>query len=453
MKSIIKSIGLGCLSTLLLASCIEEDERKVYPQSTPVIEEASIDPQSFIYGDSITLSAIVNDAKTPLSTLKIKMVVNDVLFAESEVRVPNNQAKIQHKFATQHLPLQTDNSEVDIFLTLINVEGDKTQGTIENVKGISRKYEKLYLVLDNGEVYPLNNTTEKPFVFEANDLDLKNNLRYRIAEKITADNQIDFSGDVWGSKQNHIQLVDEFGDYITTSNPMLLSTEGISFDTYSFTTTLQGLILEGLENLDISQFKSSANYDGENFKEGSFYLEKNKEIQLSNELQNTVFNPDYFERVSDSSIKYIAESGPTTLSYATDHDYVVVTQDKAEYPNVLFVCGVGIGYASKVKPEATTGWGFDNIRRFLYFRKIAADTYQGTIFLDGESVNFKPFENTGWGNEKKSTGFSMPDILKTDADLGKDDGNWYGAPDATPGVYKITINLESKVVTADKVNL
>ena len=86
MKSIYKAIMCGLCSCILLASCEEEDTRKVFPHSTPVIESAAINPSTFSYGDSVTITAKVSDPTTPLSTLEMKMIVNDVLVAQQSIR-------------------------------------------------------------------------------------------------------------------------------------------------------------------------------------------------------------------------------------------------------------------------------------------------------------------------------------------------------------------------------
>lgn len=456
MKFIYKNIIWGlCAGALILSSCEEEDSRKVYPHSTPVIESASINPGIFTYGDSVTITAKVSDNVTPLSTLEMKMIVNDVLVATQTIRTPGNKADISAKFKVAYAAELADNADVEVLLTLINVEGDKTQGNITGLKGKRTYYNKLYLVLDNGEVFPLTPQSEKSDKYQSANVKIKsNNIRYRIAEKLTAENQIDFSGRVWGYKGGAIQLIDETGDYITTTSANVDYITQIVFDNYKFATTLVGsklnpndLILDNFGDVTVSN---------EAFKKLSRTFDKNQDVTLFEELASTdiVYNMDYFERTADDKVKFIGDAGTYDLYYSASRKIMIVDPaGNRAYPNVLLACGEGLGYPSKVKPEAHTVWDFNAPLQAIIFRKVATDTYQATVFFDASKASFKPFENRDWSNEKKSSTFTMPALIAKDSDLGKNDGNWYPAKGAVSGNYKITINLATKIVTAEKVTL
>lgn len=452
MKRININILLGILALFMLVACEEKDERTVYPHSTPVIESATITPSSFVYGDSVTITAKVSDPVTPLSTLEMRMIVNDRVVAIQKLRTAGNSTEVTAKFKVAYISELPDNATVEVSLNLINVEGDVTTGNITGVKGYRTYYQKLYLVLDNGDVIPLTPEGDKSDKYKSPSVDLKNSIRYKIASKITADNQIDFSGDVWGLKDGTIQLVDETGDYIKTTEEMKKSTIGIMFDTYTFVTSLEGEDLVNISSLSLDTFKNTT-IAGETFKEGSFYIEKGKKLVLTGELKNTVFNLDYFERTAIDTVKFLGETGPWVLDYSGDRKYMLVQDLDSNYPNVLLACGEGLGYPSKVKIEATSGWGFDQIKQFILFKKTADNVYQATVYFDATKANFKFFENKGWGNEKKSDDYALPAILINSKTKGANDGNWYAAPDAESGNYKITINLSTKVVTAVAVTL
>lgn len=449
MKRININIILGLFALLALVSCEDKEGRTVFPHSTPVIESASLNPTSFVYGDSVTITAKVSDPVTPLSTLQLKMIVNDQVIATQIIRTKDYSTEVSAKFKVNYVPEVTDNGDVQVELSLINVEGDVTKGSITGIKGFRTYYKQLYLVLDNGKVITLTPEGQKSDKYKSPDVDLKNKIRYKIAEKITADNQIDFSGDVWGWQDNKIKLVDESGDYITTAEPMKKSTTGIVFDTYAFATTLSGQDLVNVSSLKIGDFKDTQ-IAGETFKEGSFYIEKNKKIVLSDELKDAVFNLDYFERLAPDTVKFVGETGPWTLDYNSARRYVIVQDLDPNFPNVLLACGEGLGYPSKVKQEATSSWGFDQIKQYIQFKKIAENIYQGTVYFDAEKANFKFFENKGWGNEKKSDDYTLPSILKNSKGT---DGNWFASESAESGNYKITIDLGKKKVTAEAVTL
>lgn len=455
MKYIYKNIIWGlCAGALLLSSCEEEDSRTVYPHSTPVIEDAAINPGTFTYGDSVTITAKVADEATPLSTLEMKMVVNDVLIAQQTIRTAGNKAEVSAKFKVAYAAELPDNADVEVLLTLTNVEGDQTQGNISGLKGKRAYYSKLYLVLDNGTVYPLTAQSEKSDKYESAEVKIKsNNIRYRIAEKLTDDNQIDFSGRVWGLKGGAVQLVDETGDYITTTSEGVDYITQVVFDNYKFATTLVGSKLNP-NDLILDNF-GDVTASNEAFKKLTRTFEKNQEVTLFDELASTdvVYNMDYFERTADDKVKFTGDAGSYDLYYSPTRKVMLVEPQDRAYPNILLTCGEGLGYPSKVKPEAHTAWDFNAPLQAIIFRKVAADTYQATVYFDASKANFKPFENRDWANEKKSSTFIMPALIAKDTDLGKNDGNWYPAEGAVSGNYKITINLATKVVTAEKVTL
>jgi len=438
-----------------LIACEETDERKEYPHSTPVIESGSITPATFTYGDSIDFSAKVSDPSTPLSTIHVKMTINNKVIAEQTIRTKGQSADVSARMKADYVSQLPDNATVDVELTLINVEGDVTVGKIEGITGKRKQYEKLYLVLDDGNITELMPEGENLNRFKA-DVDFKNKIRYRIAEKITEDDQIDFGFDVWGFQDEQIKLVDQTGDYITTSEPMKKSTESVIFDAYEFQTILNGEDLLKVDKFELSMFAEEVKQDTETYLEGSFYVEKDQEIDLASDFTDVLFNMDYFERMADDKVKYLGETGPVVLDYNASRKYMLVQEVDPTYPNVLVVCGEGLGYPSKAIPEATTGWGFDQIKQFILFRKTGDNIYQGTVYMDAEKANFKPFEDKGWGNEKRSDDYKLPDILidsETKWEGENNDGNWFASPTAVSGNYRIVINLNTKEVTATEVAL
>lgn len=454
MKTIYKAILCGLCVCSLLTSCEEEDTRKVFPHSTPVIESAAINPSTFTYGDSVVITAKVSDPVTPLSTIEMKMIVNDVLVAQHTMRTAGNSTEVSSKFKVAYTNELPDDADVEVLLTLKNVEGDETTGNITGLKGKRTYYNKLYLVQDNGSVIELAPQATKSDKYESAEIMIKSNsLRYRIAEKITSDNQIDFSGHVWGYKGGAIQLVDETGDYITTTSTNVDYITGIVFDNYMFNTTFAGDKLNP-NDLVLDNF-GEVTASGETFMKLSRSFEKNQEVNLFDELTSTdiVYDLNYFERTTDDKVKFIGDAGSYDLYYSETRKVVIVDPADRAYPNVLLAAGEGLGYPSKVKPEAHTTWDFNAPLQAMVFRKVAADTYQAVVYFDAEKANFKPFENRDWGNEKKSSDYTMPSIIARDIDLGKNDGNWYAAEGATSGNYRITINLATKVVTAESVTL
>ena len=440
-------ILLGILSFVAMTSCQEEDKRTVYPHSTPVIESTNIDV-NIIYGDSINFSAKLSDPQTPLSTLEVTIVAADKVIGRETFITRGQNVEVSGKIATKFIAELPDNAAVEIILKLTNVEGDVTTETKSSV-GKRAYFSKLYAVLEDGSVVTLTANAGNPDLYEsANTLSLSNKVVSRIAEKLTPENEIDFTGRVWGILDDAIQLIDITGDYITTYNERTKITRQFVFDSYTFSTDILGDEWPVIDELKLSDFEATT-INGEAFMTYTLYLEKNQDIVLANEFSDILFNLDYFERLEAGKVKYLAETGPIILHYSATRKFVIVEEPMQEFPTVLLVCGVGLGYPSKAVVEATSQWGFEHLLKYVIFRRIETDVYQGTVYFDAALANFKPFEDSNWGNEKASTDFTMPAGLLVE----NPKGDWDAAPSAVSGNYKITINLKTKVVIAESVEL
>src|SRR5690606_27543657 len=133
----------------------------------------------------------------------------------------------------------------------------------------------------------------------------------------------------------------------------------------------------------------------------------------------------------------------------------------------LVVCGWGLGYPTKISSDAIasvypghqrthTNWGFAHIMDYVLMRKTGENIYQGTFFTPSENdhyAGFKPFENTGWGNEKKAGDFTFTgeQIITGDGDWtipnGEDD------PIIESGTYRFNIDLNENTVHIEKVTI
>jgi len=82
MKNIIKSLLLVAVVGSFWA-CTNEDIVVTYPSSIPQIDTAEVTETTITYGDSIHLKIAVSDKVAPLSTILIRVVVNnDIVVSE-----------------------------------------------------------------------------------------------------------------------------------------------------------------------------------------------------------------------------------------------------------------------------------------------------------------------------------------------------------------------------------
>ncbi len=455
MKTKYRNIIGGLLSFLLFSSCSDDALRVVYPHSTPVVESSAVSPSSFTYGDSISFTAVVSDDETPLSTLVLQLVVNDQILLSKTIRTAGYNASVDTMFRIPFENDLPDNAEAEITLTLTNVEGDETQTSVSGITGQRTYYDKLYMVMEDGTVYTLYPLETGSDQYQVSGLELSNSITYKIATALTSENEIDYSGYVWGASDNAIELIeDETGDYITTEDVFLRRINSVTFDTYAFETTVTGTETDasGLYSSDLSDVTVS----GESFKKVTRTLTNGQGLTLYEDFadDDIVFNLDYFDRIRTDSVSFTGETGSYVLYYSETRKIVLVSPVSQTFPSVLYACGMGLGYPSKVDPEATTSWGFDNALQFILFKKVDDNIYQSTVYFDASQANFKFFESTGWANEKRSDDYTLPaSLIQSATDHGATDGNWYAADDAVSGNYRITINLSTNVVTAEAIDL
>ncbi|MDR1556963.1 MAG: hypothetical protein LBS88_08050 [Tannerellaceae bacterium] len=468
MKSITyKSVSRICIlaviaTTAIFSSCNDRDYGE-FILPVPVIESFTVSPQTFTFGDNLQLTAKVSDAEIDIVALNVNITANNKLVASQTLSVKSD--KTVEVDASIFVPLAkdiSDNADVTISLTAIN----RAQGaTVRELTGFTGKrpyFERLYLVTESGDVGVLVPQSSNKDRYEASELSLPKSFRCRIAQKITGDSRIDYSSAVWGEKNGRIEPVDESGDYIFVWSGNGNYTTSIIFDSYTFKTISGGGSYQPGDLL-VDNFENAIIVDGETLMKTSVNLTKNQEIKVFHELASpdVVYNPDFFERIAFNKVKFLGETGNYDLYYNAGRKNVIVGVASPSYPDYLVACGYGLGYPSKVTPTqldaaypgkhlVTTSWGFDHVLQYILFRKTGDNIFQATVLMPGEHdryADFKPFENTDWGNEKKAGDFTF-----TGERIIASDDNWIIA-DGEQAVYRITVNLTAMTVDIVKITI
>ena len=75
MKNMQWKYLLWCGIAMLLAACQPDNYRKVYPAGKPVVEARLLTPEVQFGQDTIALVVTVSETQTPLSTLRVKVMV------------------------------------------------------------------------------------------------------------------------------------------------------------------------------------------------------------------------------------------------------------------------------------------------------------------------------------------------------------------------------------------
>ncbi|SHF83391.1 hypothetical protein SAMN05444274_11051 [Mariniphaga anaerophila] len=465
MNSIYKLIMMVGAIALLFASC--EDEFGPRKESIPVVESATVTPANFTFGDSITLTAKVTDPATMLSSMNYTVVSEGRVIASGEIPLIGDDYDVKHAIFVPLLENQADNADVQVNLVARNVLKGSVSHEIIALTGTRPVYSQLYLVADDGTVAVLKPQSAEKDKFEGTDLTLETSLQFKIAEKLTTDNSIDYGGAVFGNVNGKIAMIDEKGESAFVYTADADYTKTFSFDNFVLSVATAGGTL-GPDDFALSAF-GSQDFNNETFRTNKRELEKGKTYSLFGKLADAanIYNPDFFERTAVNKVKFLGETGEYTIYYNPVRKNIIVGVDNPSYPDYLLACGWGLGYPTNVTSaeiaavypghqRTHTDWGFGHIMNYVLLRKIDDGIFQGTFYTPGDNdhyAGFKPFENTGWANEKKAGEFTF-----TGEQIIKGDNNWEipngeNDPVVESTNYRFTVNLNEKTVNIEKITL
>ncbi|MDH6306831.1 hypothetical protein M2459_002153 [Parabacteroides sp. PF5-5] len=463
MNSLYKFCILLGIATLLFASC--DDEYGPRKESTPVIQSAGITPASFTFGDSITLTASLIDPATTLSMLDYEIVSENRVITSGSIPVNGETVEVSHPIFVPLLSNQADNANVKVNLVVTNILKGSVSSEITDLTGKRPVYNQLYLVADDGNVAVLKAQSADKYV--GSDLTFDSSFNFKIAEKINADNTIDYSGAVYGNVNGKIAMIDEKGESAFAYTPNVDYTKSFTYDNFAFSVTAAGSAL-GADDIALSAFGEQDVYN-ESFRTLTRKLENGKTYTLVGKLADkvNVYNPDFFERTSNSKVKFLGETGEYTIYYNPVRKNIIVGVDNPSYPQYLLACGYGLGYPTNVTSaeiaavysghqRTHTDWGFGHVMNYVLLRRVSEGVYQGTFYTPGDNdhyAGFKPFENTGWGNEKKAGSFTFTGekIITGDNDWTIPNGD--NDPRIESTNYRFTVNLNNNTVHVEKVTL
>jgi hypothetical protein len=434
----------------VLFSC-ENDEQ--YTISKPVIISAQISPQTFEFGDSVILTANIGDDEANLSALSVEFRAGDRIISEQSFAVGGNKADINQPVFVPLIPDVHDGTGITVRLKARNVLKGESVTEITGLTGNRPSFNQLYLVVGDNKIHVLTPQSNDKNKFETGNLTLDRAFDYRIAQKITG-NQIDYSGLVWGNRNGRLSLTDETGE------PAFAYVEHDYADSFVFDGLSFGVALSGRDysenDIVMSKF-SETTIDGEPFRTFTRNMTRNQEYTLFGELdEEIVYNPDFFEQTAINKVKFLGATGAYTIYYNAFRKHVIVGVENPAYPDFILLTGGGIGYPTKVKGIGIehVWWGFGNVRNFILFNRTAENVYQGTMMIhakDDSWVGCKPFENTGWGGEKRFDAFTFTGLQIFES---ADGGDWHPTSDVSPeDYYRITINWAANTVNVEKVNL
>ncbi len=460
---------------LAIATGCQQEEilRVTYPESYPVFDSVYVTETQITYGDSISLHLGISDKKTPLSTLSIKVVVNDEILASQVIRTKGNEATYKAKYRIPFIARMPDNADVEVHLKAINVEGFETDTILASTKAKRVPIPDLWVSFPTAVGFKLTLIDPAKHIYQAQNLTLGNNISFRLATKVRSGVRVDWTGMTFGmpnGKFGQIYAADE--PLISLNDPTIYGYNKITVDLFNFTVVGEGKKLEPATELNLTSFGTvalnSTNHlnvtTQKNWRSTQIYLGKNVEITFTGFGNlNTSLTPDFFEVTGANKAKFLGETGIYMLYFLPAANYLYVEQPAAVFPSVLWLDGVGAG-----RPVApfikTTSWNWNSPEEYIFCRRVSEGIYQATFFAEhAEDLTFtepwrlrfsmKFFHQRGWGGEEDARTYNIGTNLLF-APTANDVGNFMGTDNLVgqAGVYRITINTNAKTVSFVKLN-
>ncbi|MEA4937940.1 MAG: DUF5016 domain-containing protein [Paludibacter sp.] len=484
MKNKIKKSIFGMLAILFLMSCQQDELRVRFPASMPVFDSIAVAEDAIMYGDSISLSLGVSDPLTPLSTLEIKVVVNDEIITSETIRTKGSSATYAKRYRVPFVAHMPDGAEVEVHVSSINIEGTKKDTVIFNTIASRPSIPTIYLVSTTSTA-ELKLIDAPNHIYEATGLTFGNEVSFRLVTKVDRFKKADWKNPdniAFGWVNGGLGLVYPIfegtnvksvtGELITLSDATLVGFNKFTLDLFNFTVKGDGDKLVPATSMDVSAFAtvelSSTSHlnvaTKENWKKGQMYLGKGTVMTITGmtDLANSL-TPDFFNVKSATTAEFLGETGIYTVYYLPGLNYLWVEQPNAVYPDVLWLCGVGFG-PHKTPNQKYSSWNWNTPLEYKFCRKVSPGVYEAVIYVEHvidasiaepwrKTFNIKFYHQRGWGGEEDARTYTMPNTLLY-APTESDKGNYAGTAElaTVPGVYRFTINTTTKTSTFVKIN-
>lgn len=456
MKISVQYIIIVCLSIFTFSSCEKTidrpDQWPDWPNiSQPKIENAKLtgpnNESSINAGQSFKFTAYISDIYNDLVSMDLTISINNRIVFQEEVPLTGKEADVHIQGHLPFIANFTGPAVPVVKLTAINNEvGGKTEMILPEEDNITvnrpQTPDKLYVVDNLGQVFELFPIEGLEHDFITND-DLSDfGQSFKIAEKLSGGNKIDYTGTVWGTKDGEIiSIGDESGSPILVSSSEKV--KKIAFNTYSF-------IVSGAAPaiiIDKGDFIVST-YEG--YKSLNLSLSKGDELEFVGfgDDVSGILRPDFFINISENKANFDGQAGEYTLHYNESNGFVYIENPAKTFPDALWMDGTGLGFPQSPY-IATSEWGWDKPTDYIFCKKTAEGVFEAVIYIS-PGFGFKFFTRKGWESseypEYKAHNFTVtPSELiqphKWTPETWDGNGDLTPGSAFTPGVYKIEINV------------
>lgn len=420
-------------------SCSDKDSVR---HSIPIINSIDLSQaESITVPDTLFFSANLSDPVTPLSTIEVDLFLDDQLIESSSIRTKGNSVQLENQgLAIPFLANITENSEVNIQFTLINVDGHEAS----DEKRLSVKRPDLpntLFFVTNDEVLEFKNSEENIYLYST-DVGTYGNA---YSGKLATHTDFVEAEFLWnGDGQNKAAIGDRFGDDIAIDFATW-EVDKLSFDAISFMFDVEGEqtaiyvkdnLLTGLDGY----FYTKLNFT----KDEVFTIDG-----LEPEVLEQAYNRDFFSYdEATGDLTFLRDSGEWEIYYDKKINYLWVVRMDDVAPDAYWVVGHGFSSAPvwNVDLYFYGGWSTSDVNRMAYMVSIGDNKYQTSVYINNEhewgNFEFQFYSDRSWGKdlgiELFENGISG-DIAGIEVYPG--DGGLVGKPDFVPGYYRLILDV------------
>ncbi len=299
--------------------------------------------------------------------------------------------------------------------------------------------EQLFLIDSKGAVYIMQKLVDSPYGYRTTAADLTSvGADFKIAQRMI-DNKPDYSGLVWGWKNNKISVVtEETSTSISTPNSSNFPIQYLEFDMLSFNISK---LLQHRIQVDLSSFFAI----GGAYTQSDINLVEDAVVSFTGMGSDLAKNlrPEFFKPLGGTDAKFTGPTALYNLKFNSSTKFLYLERPRdVFYPEVMYILGTGAGLP--IQPfVATLEWDFSYPHQWLFFKKSGPQLFEATLYLNN-SMGFKFFKGYGWAQEvdTKNKYQVIPNTLVTRS----------GAGDLIPGaqfkagIYQVKMDVGQEII-------
>lgn len=385
-------------------------------------------------GDRVRFTATVTDNYNDLASYTLEFKAGETIIASKNGTLSGSSAQIEFETIMPFGAYFSEGGYPEVSLSVVNVVNVTATLTLADKDNVNivrpETPSHLYIVDNNGAVFTLDRMGES-YLFKSTTSLSTLGTSFKIATKVTPNNQIDYSEIVWGLSGSNIVVVNEASaTSIDTPNSEGHGIKSISFDMYSFNLTklVDYTVTFNMATMTVTP-KGGINYL---YTDATMVQDCEVEFENFDRSPMAIVRPDLFTDFEGNTARFVGPSRVWRAFYNQDKGFFYFQTNNNE-ADLLWLTGAGGGFP--LPPYAATfDWFGTEPHGYFSFLRTGADTFSMLLYL-AEGFVLQPYRMVSWGTVL-SWNSTTPQFFKVNPN---NDG--VPGPEFTPGVYQLTVNV------------